>query len=192
MICSWFGFFVLSCLVQGITFEEVENFFTFLKNVNDVDTALSFYHMAGASIDKGTRTFALFLWHSPYPPNCSPLYTSTVVTFILWLSVLLTLSQLYPLPTSLFAWLCSLSLLSHLSSVLSIHPSVHLFICSLFLQACRRSRAWFTSMHTWQIASYFNSACYWCPLTNANIISGGGRGGFGLGWHMVTWLLFSF
>lgn len=42
-----------SCLDQGITFEEVENFFTFLKNVNDVDTALSFYHMAGASIDKG-------------------------------------------------------------------------------------------------------------------------------------------
>lgn len=46
--------------MQGITFEEVENFFTFLKNVNDVDTALSFYHMAGASIDKGTPTFALF------------------------------------------------------------------------------------------------------------------------------------
>ncbi|XP_056292001.1 calcium uptake protein 1, mitochondrial [Pseudoliparis swirei] len=39
---------------QGINFEEVENFFTFLKNVNDVDTALSFYHMAGASIDKVT------------------------------------------------------------------------------------------------------------------------------------------
>ncbi|KAK0138959.1 Calcium uptake protein 1, mitochondrial [Merluccius polli] len=39
---------------QGITFQEVENFFTFLKNVNDVDTALSFYHMAGASIDKAT------------------------------------------------------------------------------------------------------------------------------------------
>uniref|UniRef100_A0A1A8H4K0 Calcium uptake protein 1, mitochondrial n=1 Tax=Nothobranchius korthausae TaxID=1143690 RepID=A0A1A8H4K0_9TELE len=39
---------------QGITFVEVENFFTFLKNVNDVDTALSFYHMAGASIDKVT------------------------------------------------------------------------------------------------------------------------------------------
>jgi len=39
----------------------VENFFTFLKNVNDVDTALSFYHMAGASIDKGTPTFGLFL-----------------------------------------------------------------------------------------------------------------------------------
>ncbi|GCC37060.1 hypothetical protein chiPu_0015560 [Chiloscyllium punctatum] len=39
---------------EGITFEEVENFFTFLKNINDVDTALSFYHMAGASIDKAT------------------------------------------------------------------------------------------------------------------------------------------
>ncbi|XP_032805892.1 calcium uptake protein 1, mitochondrial isoform X2 [Petromyzon marinus] len=38
----------------GITFEEVQNFFTFLKNINDVDTALTFYHMAGASIDKST------------------------------------------------------------------------------------------------------------------------------------------
>ncbi|ETE65912.1 Calcium uptake protein 1, mitochondrial, partial [Ophiophagus hannah] len=38
----------------GLTFEEVENFFTFLKNINDVDTALSFYHMAGASLDKDT------------------------------------------------------------------------------------------------------------------------------------------
>lgn len=48
---------VYLCLgVQGITFEEVENFFTFLKNINDVDTALSFYHMAGASIDKGKRS----------------------------------------------------------------------------------------------------------------------------------------
>ncbi|XP_038638629.1 calcium uptake protein 1, mitochondrial isoform X1 [Scyliorhinus canicula] len=39
---------------EGITFAEVESFFTFLKNINDVDTALSFYHMAGASIDKAT------------------------------------------------------------------------------------------------------------------------------------------
>uniref|UniRef100_A0A8C4R4W4 Calcium uptake protein 1, mitochondrial n=1 Tax=Eptatretus burgeri TaxID=7764 RepID=A0A8C4R4W4_EPTBU len=38
----------------GVTFEEVQNFFTFLKNINDVDTALTFYHMAGASIDKLT------------------------------------------------------------------------------------------------------------------------------------------
>ncbi|CAL8359399.1 unnamed protein product [Boreogadus saida] len=45
---------LLLLLLAGITFEEVENFFTFLKNVNDVDTALSFYHMAGASIDKAT------------------------------------------------------------------------------------------------------------------------------------------
>lgn len=41
---------------QGLTFEEVESFFTFLKNINDVDTALSFYHMAGASLDKGIKT----------------------------------------------------------------------------------------------------------------------------------------
>ncbi|KAM7169684.1 calcium uptake protein 1, mitochondrial isoform 1-T1 [Macrochelys suwanniensis] len=39
---------------EGLTFEEVESFFTFLKNINDVDTALSFYHMAGASLDKVT------------------------------------------------------------------------------------------------------------------------------------------
>lgn len=46
--------------MQGITFEEVENFFTFLKNINDVDTALSFYHMAGASIDKGKLLYISF------------------------------------------------------------------------------------------------------------------------------------
>ncbi|XP_009324060.1 PREDICTED: calcium uptake protein 1, mitochondrial isoform X3 [Pygoscelis adeliae] len=40
--------------LEGLTFEEVESFFTFLKNINDVDTALSFYHMAGASLDKVT------------------------------------------------------------------------------------------------------------------------------------------
>ncbi|KAB0393239.1 hypothetical protein E2I00_003728 [Balaenoptera physalus] len=40
--------------LEGLTFPEVENFFTFLKNINDVDTALSFYHMAGASLDKVT------------------------------------------------------------------------------------------------------------------------------------------
>ncbi|XP_046928884.1 calcium uptake protein 1, mitochondrial isoform X3 [Lynx rufus] len=44
----------LSLFFQGLTFQEVENFFTFLKNINDVDTALSFYHMAGASLDKVT------------------------------------------------------------------------------------------------------------------------------------------
>ncbi|XP_030881584.1 calcium uptake protein 1, mitochondrial [Leptonychotes weddellii] len=45
---------LLSLFFQGLTFQEVENFFTFLKNINDVDTALSFYHMAGASLDKVT------------------------------------------------------------------------------------------------------------------------------------------
>lgn len=39
----------------------MENFFTFLKNINDVDTALSFYHMAGASLDKGNETQNFFL-----------------------------------------------------------------------------------------------------------------------------------
>lgn len=121
-----FYFVIFSHLVQGITFEEVENFFTFLKNVNDVDTALSFYHMAGASIDKGTPTFALFLWHSVFPLNYSPL-DFTVVTFILCLTGLLTLSQPDLLPTSLFAWLCSQASLSHLSSVC---PSIHLSTAS--------------------------------------------------------------
>lgn len=45
---------------KGLTFQEVENFFTFLKNINDVDTALSFYHMAGASLDKGNETQKVF------------------------------------------------------------------------------------------------------------------------------------
>lgn len=30
------------------------NFFHFLNNINDVDTALTFYHIAGASIDEAT------------------------------------------------------------------------------------------------------------------------------------------
>lgn len=39
---------------QGITFEEYLNFWKFLKSINDVDTALSFYHLAGVSIDGET------------------------------------------------------------------------------------------------------------------------------------------
>ncbi|XP_033740725.1 calcium uptake protein 1, mitochondrial-like isoform X3 [Pecten maximus] len=39
---------------QGITFEEYTNFWRFLKSINDVDTALSFYHLAGVSIDEET------------------------------------------------------------------------------------------------------------------------------------------
>jgi hypothetical protein len=39
--------------LQGITFQEYLNFFEVLKYINDVDTALMFYHVAGASIDKG-------------------------------------------------------------------------------------------------------------------------------------------
>lgn len=39
---------------QGITLEEYIDFWKFLKCINDVDTALSFYHIAGVSIDKET------------------------------------------------------------------------------------------------------------------------------------------
>jgi len=39
--------------VKGISFDEYMDFFQVLKHINDVDTALMFYHVAGASIDKG-------------------------------------------------------------------------------------------------------------------------------------------
>jgi hypothetical protein len=39
---------------EGISKEDYLNFFHFLNNINDVDTALTFYHIAGASIDQMT------------------------------------------------------------------------------------------------------------------------------------------
>ncbi|XP_076226712.1 mitochondrial calcium uptake 1 isoform X2 [Nomia melanderi] len=39
---------------QGITKDEYLKFFHFLNNINDVDTALTFYNIAGASIDQAT------------------------------------------------------------------------------------------------------------------------------------------
>ncbi|XP_050421755.1 calcium uptake protein 1 homolog, mitochondrial [Adelges cooleyi] len=39
---------------KGISKEDYIKFFHFLNNINDVDTALTFYHIAGASIDQGT------------------------------------------------------------------------------------------------------------------------------------------
>lgn len=39
---------------KGITFDEYLAFWKFLKSINDVDTALSFYHLAGVSIDQET------------------------------------------------------------------------------------------------------------------------------------------
>jgi hypothetical protein len=36
-----------------ITLGEYLEFFHFLNNINDVDTALTFYHIAGASVDQG-------------------------------------------------------------------------------------------------------------------------------------------
>ncbi|EAT37944.1 AAEL010116-PA [Aedes aegypti] len=38
----------------GVSKEDYLNFFHFLNNINDVDTALTFYHIAGASIDQAT------------------------------------------------------------------------------------------------------------------------------------------
>ncbi|KAI4465781.1 ef hand domain family a1a2-related [Holotrichia oblita] len=39
---------------QGVAKEDYLNLFHFLNNINDVDTALTFYHIAGASIDETT------------------------------------------------------------------------------------------------------------------------------------------
>ncbi|XP_016945596.3 calcium uptake protein 1 homolog, mitochondrial isoform X2 [Drosophila suzukii] len=39
---------------KGISKQDYLDFFHFLNNVNDVDTALTFYHIAGASIDQQT------------------------------------------------------------------------------------------------------------------------------------------
>ncbi|XP_046416802.1 calcium uptake protein 1 homolog, mitochondrial isoform X1 [Neodiprion fabricii] len=39
---------------KGVSKEDYLSFFHFLNNINDVDTALTFYHIAGASIDQAT------------------------------------------------------------------------------------------------------------------------------------------
>lgn len=39
---------------KGVSNKEYLDFFHFLNNINDVDTALTFYHIAGASIDQST------------------------------------------------------------------------------------------------------------------------------------------
>ncbi|KRG03375.1 calcium uptake protein 1 homolog, mitochondrial isoform X2 [Drosophila mojavensis] len=39
---------------RGISKQDYLDFFHFLNNINDVDTALTFYHIAGASIDQQT------------------------------------------------------------------------------------------------------------------------------------------
>lgn len=38
---------------QGITFKEFVDFYQVMQFINDIDTALMFYHLAGASIDQG-------------------------------------------------------------------------------------------------------------------------------------------
>ncbi|XP_023219670.1 calcium uptake protein 1 homolog, mitochondrial-like isoform X1 [Centruroides sculpturatus] len=41
---------------KGISLDDYLRFFHFLNNIADVDTALTFYHIAGASIDEGKQT----------------------------------------------------------------------------------------------------------------------------------------
>lgn len=48
-----FYFFSFKDNPKGIDKDEYLKFFHFLNNINDVDTALTFYHIAGASIDPG-------------------------------------------------------------------------------------------------------------------------------------------
>lgn len=48
-----FYFFSFKDNPKGIDKNEYLKFFHFLNNINDVDTALTFYHIAGASIDPG-------------------------------------------------------------------------------------------------------------------------------------------
>jgi len=37
---------------KGISFEDYRSFYNFLRNIHDIDVALTFYHIAGSSIDK--------------------------------------------------------------------------------------------------------------------------------------------
>lgn len=39
---------------DGISFEETNSFFHFLKHIHDIDVAFDFYHAVGADIDKNT------------------------------------------------------------------------------------------------------------------------------------------
>lgn len=40
----------------GVSLDDYLQFFHLLSNINDVDTALTFYHIAGAAIDPSTFT----------------------------------------------------------------------------------------------------------------------------------------
>ncbi|XP_049702786.2 calcium uptake protein 1 homolog, mitochondrial isoform X2 [Helicoverpa armigera] len=54
----------------GITKDDYLKFFHFLNNINDVDTALTFYHIAGASIDQPTlRHVARTVAHVDLSPH---------------------------------------------------------------------------------------------------------------------------
>lgn len=44
---------------QGISLQEYLDFFKFLQNINDIDIALTFHNIAGASIDQGDYVIIL-------------------------------------------------------------------------------------------------------------------------------------
>lgn len=44
----------------GVSLKDYLDFFHLLSNINDVDTALTFYHIAGASIDPGNKKKLFF------------------------------------------------------------------------------------------------------------------------------------
>ena len=45
--------YLLLSLFKGISFKEYMDFYRVMLFINDIDTALTFYNIAGASIDKG-------------------------------------------------------------------------------------------------------------------------------------------
>lgn len=51
---------------KGVSKEDYLKFFHFLNNINDVDTALTFYHIAGASIDRGNQTNSFIYPREPH------------------------------------------------------------------------------------------------------------------------------
>lgn len=57
--CCFYEFFITNIFrfkedSLGITKDDYLSFYQFLNNINDIDVALTFYHIAGASIDQQT------------------------------------------------------------------------------------------------------------------------------------------
>ena len=57
--------------MQGITFEEVQQFAQVLDSLRDVETALSMYSAAGASVTQGKGPYGGFFLIVVAMPTCS-------------------------------------------------------------------------------------------------------------------------